>query len=32
MKCPNCGKEMIKTAENTYVCPNKFGCGTIVKK
>lgn len=32
MKCPNCGKEMIKIADGVYQCPNSFGCGTIVKK
>lgn len=32
MKCPNCGKEMIKIADKTYQCPNVWKCGTIVKK
>lgn len=42
IRCPNCGQPMRKSASTevrqdgkrlvVYVCPNRWGCGTVVQK
>lgn len=27
--CPYCGKTLIRISENSYMCPNRSGCGYI---